>query len=354
MNWKKTLKLTLNCLIAGLAFYYVFSQVSFTEVWNSIRSVNLPLLVLSLLFGLTALPIRAYRWAYILRPRVIPGADLISPVFVGAVANLLPARLGELYRAYLLTEKNDVPYMTSLGSIFVERLFDVLFLLLLTSGMLLLGDTIPDTTVDVAFLQTEINLKSVFMRFSQATLLTAVFLVLITVILVKFPVYIRNFLKRVLPVTDWSGKLLHYFDELVAGLSVLKNPRSCIGITVYSTCVWLMFFLNEAVCAWSFGLTDFWIAGYMCLVYAGIFITLFPTPAFLGSFQLGCFVALHSILGVDEEIATGYGLVLWVVQFVPIFIIGIFFITRDHLELNRFPGLAETDGHRETEKDELQ
>lgn len=82
--------------------------------------------------------IRCYRWSVLMRPvAAISARRLFSYSIIGYMANnLIPARAGELIRAYVLGERERISTMGALGAIAVERLFDgcVLVLMLLTAG----------------------------------------------------------------------------------------------------------------------------------------------------------------------------------------------------------------------------
>ena len=89
--------------------------------------------------------LRCYRWSILMRPvAAITPRRLFPYSIIGYMANnLVPARAGELIRAYILGERERVSAMGTLGAIAVERLFDgcVLVLMLLTAGAVVgLGD----------------------------------------------------------------------------------------------------------------------------------------------------------------------------------------------------------------------
>src|SRR6202043_3675534 len=85
--------------------------------------------------------LRAFRYHFILLSRISISAWELFPILsIGYMANnLLPARAGELVRAYVLGERHHVSKMFSLGTIAVERLFDGLALIgiLIAAGLFL-------------------------------------------------------------------------------------------------------------------------------------------------------------------------------------------------------------------------
>ena len=69
----------------------------------------------------------------------VPVTGLFSPLMVGYMANILPARAGEFIRAYLLGKKHGIPFSGAFASIVVERLFDIVAVLLLFQLLLFQG-----------------------------------------------------------------------------------------------------------------------------------------------------------------------------------------------------------------------
>jgi hypothetical protein len=73
----------------------------------------------------------------------------------------------------------------------------------------------------------------------------------------------------------------------------------------------------------------------------GIFISLFPAPAFLGSFQYACVVALHEIFGISNADAASYGIIAWIVAMGFIIISGLFFIVKDNISFSELSASRE-------------
>ncbi len=78
----------------------------------------------------------------------------------------------------------------------------------------------------------------------------------------------------------------------------------------------------------------------LCLMVA-IFITLAPTPGFLGSYHLACVVALHGIYGIQKAVALSYGIVAWLFAMGLTVVIGLFFALKEHVSFGEFTGKTE-------------
>jgi len=132
----------LGMLLSVALLWYAFHGIEWAEVGVEIRRANLWLLLLSAIAATGIFPLRARRWRTILDPVEpnLPFGPLWRATAIGMmVSNIVPARAGELARAYALSrEVERVPFSTAFASLAVDRVFDALIILLLMFGAMLL------------------------------------------------------------------------------------------------------------------------------------------------------------------------------------------------------------------------
>ena len=130
----------LGVVLSAALIYWTLHGISPTEVAQRLSEAD-PLLFAAATFCATAIfALRAWRWQTILEPIAsrIPFGPLWRATAVGMmVNNVVPARAGEIARAYALTKEAPVPFATALASLVVDRLFDAIVLLLLAATALL-------------------------------------------------------------------------------------------------------------------------------------------------------------------------------------------------------------------------
>src|SRR3989440_8496547 len=141
---------------AILAFLFTRVQIDVGAILDWVRQANPALLLLAFIAFYATFPIRALRWRRLLdnvelytheeggRRQGIPA--LAEIIFLGWFANcIVPAKLGDAYRAYLLKLNAAVSFSTTIGTIFAERIIDVivLFLLMLAATGLAFGRALP-------------------------------------------------------------------------------------------------------------------------------------------------------------------------------------------------------------------
>ena len=133
-------------------------QVNLQETLRVMGTANWRLLIAALVVYYATFPIRALRWRGMLqnagcRSDEIPGVPRLAEIiYLSWFANsVVPAKLGDVYRAYLLRQQSKVPFSKAGGTIVAERLIDlaVLLVLLGASGLLSFRGVLPGTVLTV-------------------------------------------------------------------------------------------------------------------------------------------------------------------------------------------------------------
>ena len=145
MNYKKTLQLLIGISISALLLYLAITKVEISVVFESFKQTRLEYVLLGICCFYFSLSIRSVLWKSILtsnhKVKIYP---LFKSIVIGQMGNnILPFRGGELLRLYSIKRTNNVGVSTALSSIVVERIFDLISLVLLT-GVLSLFIGIPN------------------------------------------------------------------------------------------------------------------------------------------------------------------------------------------------------------------
>lgn len=153
-NLRTLISFGLGFAIMGFLFTRV--QIDVGAILDWVRQANPAWLALAVVAFYATFPIRAYRWRRLLDnveqhtgeeagPRL--GVPALSEIMLlGWFANcIVPAKLGDAYRAYLLKLNASVSFSTTIGTILAERIIDVvvLFLLMLAATGLAFGRALP-------------------------------------------------------------------------------------------------------------------------------------------------------------------------------------------------------------------
>ncbi|MGH2559821.1 MAG: lysylphosphatidylglycerol synthase transmembrane domain-containing protein [Thermomicrobiales bacterium] len=139
--------LSFGLAIALMVFFFQRLEIDLGAVWSNVRAANLAILALAFLVYYSGFIARAMRWRWMLSQAGIDEPHgynvprmhgLIEIFLLSWFANcVVPAKLGDAYRAYLLKQRVRSPFSTGLGTILAERLVDlvVLFSLMSIAGI---------------------------------------------------------------------------------------------------------------------------------------------------------------------------------------------------------------------------
>lgn len=336
--------LLIGILIVALSSYYAFKNVSISELAGALKSVHYIYLLPAVFFVALTFLFRAIRWRYLVGSvkKEVKTSHLFSPLMIGFMGNILPARAGEFIRAYLLGKKENIPFSASFATIFVERLMDMLVFLLLLLGVIFFNSDIFPQAADGS----SHPLMGYMIKFGWISFIGSVCIFSFSVLLQyknALAMKIVEFCTKPLP-EKWKEKIVGMVHSFTEGLLILKDARAFLAALFWSCMVWASAILVYYPIHLAFGIENIPMLTSILVVSltVGIFISLFPAPAFLGSFQLACVVALHEIFGVPKAIAASYGIIAWLVAMGFIITVGLFFVVKDNISFNELTQSSST------------
>ena len=269
---------------------------------------------------------RALRWRYLLRP--IKDAEfvhLFSASAIGLMANnLLPARLGEIARAWVIGEKADISKTASFATIVVERVFDGFTVIFFLAVVLVSGR-----------IELPAHLGKVAYAAVGFYVLALVFLALLRFNRKK-AMSIVDFLTARLPAGG-RAKVRKFIESFVEGLTVLKRPRDIAFAWFYSFLVWLpnILVMHLVIRSFDIGSSMLMTLPVFIVVTFGIMIP--SAPGFVGTIQYG-FVLGLALFGVAESEALGVSILYHAATYIPMTAAGLFCLAREGMS---FSGLRQ-------------
>tara|TARA_B100000315_G_scaffold215253_1_gene214461 strand:+ start:13063 stop:14079 length:1017 start_codon:yes stop_codon:yes gene_type:complete len=325
--------LYIGLIIAFLAFYYTFRNVAFKDLVEALASMHYIYFVPALLFYLAFYYIRAIRWKYlILSIKEVNHNRLISPVMIGFMANLLPARVGELIRAYLLGKRENIPFPSSFATIVIERMFDMIAILVMLGSLLFFQ---PDLMNNKSSFGNPVMMEKIIM-FGWIGFVIVVLIILTSFLLMYKQERVISWIKFLCrPLSEnLQTKILNSLYSFTDGLHVLKNLKITLTVILLTGVIWIFSLISYYPFYFAFNI-DYLPFSSLVVVFVVIciFIAVFPTPGFIGSFQAACMVGLHDIFGVPEATAASFGIVTWAFSMGIAAIGGVFFIIKDNISM---------------------
>lgn len=355
----KRWQLALGLAISAVFLYIALNGLQLEEVWRSIQGADLLWLAPGVVVYFGAVAARTWRWDYLLRPiKRIPLRTLFPTVVIGYMGNnIYPFRAGELVRAYVLKRKLGVSVSASLATVFIERIFDGVTMLLFV--FLALPLFARYSTV-----QLPRSLEFIVIAGSLAFFGALIAFLVLAANPEKATRVLSWFLHRFIPhrFHDTAHGLL---DRFQTGLSSLRSGRDVLKIFVTSLVIWLTetlkyWFVLRAFPGMLTGpFADPFIAFYALMLMNGIVnlaTTLPSAPGYVGTFDTPGIIVLTAF-GIERAVATAYTLVLHAALWLPITALGVFFMLRESLSWQDFSRATgetaggTTDDRRQTTDD---
>ncbi len=330
---KKHVHLLIGLIVMGLSLGYAFWDVDITQLGNALLSAHYIYLVFAIVIVIISYLLRAMRWRYLIRSvKDVKTSRLYSPLMIGFTANMLPARAGEFVRAYLLSKKERISFSASFATIFIERLFDLVLVLLLLVWVLFF---MPGIFSGGGADGTNQLLDKVKI-FGITALSFCLFIFLFSALLQyknDLAMKIVDVFTRPLP-HKWREKISGMVHSFTNGLEIIRDKRGLLATIILSLLIWGSFVLlyYPLYLAFDIEVNVPVISSLvvLCLTVA-IFITVVPTPGFIGSYQIGCIAALNGIFGIQKAVALSFGIVAWLVVMGSTVIIGTLFAIKEHV-----------------------
>src|SRR5579872_395500 len=328
--------LVLVLTIGLLAFF--FNDVNVGDVWAATRQADPGLLALAVAVTMMTYAVRALRWQYLLAPigRTRFSTAFQTTVIGFAASFLLPARPGEVLRPYLLAKREGLPATPAFATIILERLLDLVTVVLLFGAFVLL--------VDPASLAAD---PSTYARVKTGGLLAAAGAVgglAIFFVLAGHPERLGAWarrLERVLP-----PKLAHlvarFVEGFAQGLVVMRRPAHLFGSLVLSVPLWLSIALGIYVTSHAFHMTFSYLGSFLVMTLLVVGVAM-PTPGQVGGFHEMYKLAVMTFFGVPKDIAVAAAIVLHAVSFVPVTLLGLVFMAREGLSFGRMREMAQRE-----------
>jgi glycosyltransferase 2 family protein len=300
-------------IFVGLAVSVFFTYLAVRDVdlelfWDALQESNLWWLVPALALVAVATVIRAWRWQFLFYEHTRPPLPaLIRALLVGQLFNsILPARGGEVARIVVLHQETQTSRVETLGTAVVERLYDVIALLLL---LFVLTPLLPDVN---------------WLR--RATILGSVLGIVVVVgvfVVDRWGARPVRWLLR--PLTRFRRITLEHVDRaaanLIQGLGALHRPRLAIPAFLLTFVSWLVLAAAFWCVLAAFHLDLGYDAAVLMLITTTLALVIPSAPGGLGVFEAGGVVALTAF-GVDDSTALSCTVVLHALVLFPFLIAG--------------------------------
>jgi uncharacterized protein (TIRG00374 family) len=319
-------KLWIGIGISLFFLFLLFRKIDIHKLLAAFKEMNYLYLWPAVLSTFISYFFRAVRWRYLLLPlKKTRLGNLFPATIIGYMANnILPARLGEFVRAYVLGEKEGISTSAVFASLVIDRLFDgftVLLILLFTFFTVKLPP----------------GMESV-----QHGLVVGGYITLtIYIIVVVFLVILK---KRTMQTINLIGGLLKPFPAKVAekviptlgsfiqGVRLSSKPAELFALVFLSLLIWAFAVWPVDLILRSFGISLPITASMFIMVFLVFAVMVPASPGYVGTYHAACVYGLMTF-NIQKEKALSVALIIHGVSFFPVIIAGLFYLWKNKVSL---------------------
>jgi len=321
-------------LLALALVAWFLRHANIADVWSQVRQARMDLLILGFIFVMATYWARAIRWQYLLAP---VGHTKFRTVFrttvIGfAALAILPARVGDVLRPYLLARREGLATTATMATVVMERVLDLIAVLTLLAIYVwgFTGDSpLPDRLLNPVKV--------------SATLAAAVSVGLMAVmwVLATHPERIGKLAAaaaRILP-GRLSERVGHLTTTFSGGFAAARSPRALLLAMLWSFPLWLAIAAEAWAVTVAFGI-EMPFAGTFLLQALLVIGVAVPTPGGVGSYHEAYRIGVTTFFGAPNDRAVAAAIVTHAISFVPVVLLGVIFMAQDGLSVSGLKDLA--------------
>ncbi|MCA9551909.1 MAG: flippase-like domain-containing protein [Myxococcales bacterium] len=315
----------LGLLLSAGLLAWIATRFDLTAAAAALKVADLGWLAVATVVYCALFALRGVRWSILLSPLAPVSWSTAAEVFVvGFMANnVLPARLGDVARAYVLSRRRSIPAAGTFSSVMLERIFDGIIVVAFLNAVLWVAPP------DGAWIKPVAYLAALVFVGALAACAIAAF----------FEAPMLAILHRLLGRGALAERLCGLVERLGRGLHALKSPAQTAKVVALSVLVWSIEVVVYVLVARAFGL-ELPLLGLvltMCLLTLGLVAP--SAPGFLGVFETVVVQAL-ALYGVAGDEGLAYAVTLHLIHYVPGTLLGLAFAWKSGLRLGELRAAA--------------
>ena len=301
-------------ILAGIAvscvcIYFALRGINLSEVAATFRAMQYSYIIPVVLTSLASLYLRSYRWGVMLDRLVSYDQwTLFKVSSIGFMAiGVLPARLGEFVRPYLVKQQSGVRMSSTMATVVLERVFDLLTLMLFLFVVLVKFSLPPEI-------------------FKAGIIMLTISLIILTVLIIlgtkrDFSAQIIGRAMKFLPGRI-GAPAARLADSFLEGLQLLPDVKKTLWVLVLSLANWLLIGLSNYVLFYAFGMHLSIYNAFAVLAIVALGVMIPAAPGFIGTYHYACVLGL-TWFGIAKSEALSYAVALHFLQMSPAIVIGL-------------------------------
>jgi glycosyltransferase 2 family protein len=310
--------------ISILLLFFSLKDIRFQEILEALKKADLRFLFIPTLFIFCAVTLSAFKWARIAGNNVKVSQTFLSLIIGLFVNNVLPARIGEVVRGYVLSKKSGISFAYAISTVLVDRFFDLVGLLLLTF---------------IFFPKQSLPLQVSRSLYALVSLLIVLMAVLVIMsregIMKKMTVRLNKINK------PFFRKLAERVIEVQENLKRINSPLNLLYFIMIAFLQWLSMSsaLYFSLLALGISINPLYVPFVCALLNMGL--TIPSSPGYVGVYQF-LLVYLLSIFDIPKHQGFAVSILFHASWYIPYNVLGFIFLMKEHLKIKELKGLEKS------------
>ncbi len=322
----KSWRFWIGLFISAVCLYFAFQGIRLDQVADAVRGMQFVWLIPAVLFFIFSYGGRVFRWQLLFAPQHIRLASVFHALNIGYfLSNILPARLGDLIRAYLIGDLESVSKARALSTVVVERMSDGLTVVLVLAVTALFVPNVPVEAREGAIGVAAVGIAGI------------IFLLVLSFQKERGLALLRRLTARISLLQRPS--LWQAFESLIDGFAVLRSPRPVFGVGMWSLDAWVLGGLMYWAVMRAMSLDLPIAAAFLVMTVTSLVVVVPSSPGYIGVFHAVATFTLTSVYGVDKSTALSYAIVMHAFTYIWLIVLGTYSIWREGLTYQRLQTL---------------
>ena len=315
-------KSIIGLLISIGGIYWAFRDFHFAEFTASIQEVKIIYLVVATILLWGSVWLRALRWRWLFKKENSPSIpSLYRAELIGYFGNnVLPLRLGELLRSYIVGKENHLSKSFVIGTVVLERLMDMLALITLALLLLLIYPL-------------EESIRGY---------------VLWSGIISIFTLIIFLFILPRIKAIKADHKILIIIKQIVDGLLSIRKEM-VIPVIISSLLIWCIYWMDVFLLQRAFQFNLSWAQVLMVLVISSVALSIPSAPGMIGTFHAAVKYTMVDLFAFSANEGNSFAILMHAYGYILFTLLGAYFFMRSQFHKNAIKNVI-TGGSSESKK----
>lgn len=318
----KSFRFWIGIIISLVCLYFAFQGIQLDKLLDALKGIEYLWLIPASFLFLVSYSGRVFRWQLLFSPLKLRLAKVFNALNIGYfLSNLLPARLGDVVRAYLIGEIESISKMHAISTIVVERMSDGLTVVLLLAVAALFVPNIPNEARQGAIAT------------AAGGVLAIAFLLLLSFHKERGMTLLKQLTARI-PFLQ-NQKLWSALESLIDGFAVLRSPRTLVGVASWALFAWVVGGVMYWIVMRAMTMNQPLVAAFLVMTVTSLVAVVPSSPGYVGVFHYFAQLTLVTVFHEDPARALSYAFVMHAFTYLWLLALGIFSMWNEGLSFSK-------------------